>query len=70
MSMLRTLARRDQIGDVVHVHSAPTESDVMFARELAELADAHDGLPVVGARHAHRGPPRPGQAGRRGAGLA
>jgi ferredoxin-NADP reductase len=43
MSMLRTLARRDQIGDVVHVHSAPTESDVMFAAELAQLADAHDG---------------------------
>jgi ferredoxin-NADP reductase len=43
MSMLRTLARRDQVGDVVHVHSAPTESDVMFARELARLHDSHDG---------------------------
>lgn len=43
MSMLRTLARRNQIGDVVHVHSAPTESDVMFANELARLADSHDG---------------------------
>ena len=43
MSMLRTLARRNQIGDVVHVHSAPTESDVVFARELARLHDAHDG---------------------------
>lgn len=43
MSMLRTLARRDQITDIVHLHSAPTESDVMFAAELAELADAHDG---------------------------
>jgi len=43
MSMLRTLARRDQIGDVVHVHSAPAESDVMFASELARLHDAHDG---------------------------
>lgn len=43
MSMLRTLARRDQIGDVVHLHSAPTESDVMFSRELAALHDAHDG---------------------------
>ncbi len=31
MSMLRTLARREQITDVVHLHSAPTESDVMFA---------------------------------------
>ncbi|WP_083906246.1 ferredoxin reductase [Mycobacterium sp. JS623] len=43
MSMLRTLSRRDQITDVVHLHSAPTESDVMFASELAELARSHDG---------------------------
>ncbi len=43
MSMLRTLARRDQVGDVVHVHSAPTESDVMFGRELAHLSESHDG---------------------------
>src|SRR6476660_1444808 len=43
MSMLRTLARRDQVTDVVHLHSAPTESDVMFAAELAELERAHDG---------------------------
>src|SRR5882672_9213920 len=46
MSMLRTLAKREQIGDIVHVHSAPTESDVMFGAELAELADAHDGYRV------------------------
>lgn len=43
MSMLRTLVRRDQITDVVHLHSAPTEPDVMFAGELAELARARDG---------------------------
>lgn len=46
MSMLRTLVRRDQIGGpghIVHVHSAPTQDDVMFAAELAELAHAHDG---------------------------
>jgi ferredoxin-NADP reductase len=43
MSMLRTLGRRGQIGDIVHVHSAPTESDVMFGAELAQLASAHDG---------------------------
>lgn len=43
MSMLRTLERHGQIGDVVHVHSAPTESDVIFAEELAGLARAHDG---------------------------
>jgi ferredoxin-NADP reductase len=43
MSMLRTLERHEQIGDVVHVHSAPTASDVMFGAELAHLAEAHDG---------------------------
>lgn len=43
MSMLRTLDRRGQIGDIVHIHSAPTESDVMFAAELAELARGHEG---------------------------
>jgi ferredoxin-NADP reductase len=43
MSMLRTLARRDQVGDVVHVHSAPTESDVMFGGELARLHESHAG---------------------------
>ncbi|HEY7052952.1 MAG TPA: ferredoxin reductase [Mycobacterium sp.] len=43
MSMLRTLARRRQISDIVHIHCAPTESDVMFAAELAELAREHPG---------------------------
>jgi ferredoxin-NADP reductase len=43
MSMLRTLTRRDQVGDIVHLHSAPTESDVIFANELAELAQTHAG---------------------------
>ncbi len=38
MSMLRTLLRRNQIGDITHVHSAPTEADVMFGAELAALA--------------------------------
>jgi ferredoxin-NADP reductase len=43
MSMLRTLVRRDQIADIVHLHSAPTESDVMFAAELAKLQRDHEG---------------------------
>src|ERR1700692_3764548 len=43
MSMLRTLVRRDQITDVLHVHSAPTESDVMFGGELEQLARDHAG---------------------------
>ncbi len=38
MSMLRTLGRRNQIADITHLHSAPTESDVMFGAELAALA--------------------------------
>ncbi len=43
MSMLRTLVRRNQIADITHLHSAPTESGVMFAAELAALADSHPG---------------------------
>jgi ferredoxin-NADP reductase len=46
MSMLRTLVRREQIGGaghIVHVHSAPSASEVMFADELARLADEHEG---------------------------
>jgi stearoyl-CoA 9-desaturase NADPH oxidoreductase len=46
MSMLRTLERREQLGGpghIVHIHSAPTQSDVMFAAELADLARAHRG---------------------------
>lgn len=43
MSMLRTLARRDQITDIVHLHSAPTESDLLFATELAQLQRAQSG---------------------------
>jgi stearoyl-CoA 9-desaturase NADPH oxidoreductase len=43
MSMLRTLTRREQVTDIVHLHSAPTESDVMFAAELAELGRSHQG---------------------------
>jgi ferredoxin-NADP reductase len=43
MSMLRTLARRDQVTDIVHLHSAPTESDLLFAAELAELQRSHPG---------------------------
>ena len=43
MSMLRTLVRRDQITDVIHLHSAPTADDVMFGAELDELARDHAG---------------------------
>ena len=43
MSMLRTLARRDQVTDIVHLHSAPTESDALFAAELAAFTEDHPG---------------------------
>ena len=43
MSMLRTLVRRQQITDVIHLHSAPTEADVMFSAELDQLAREHAG---------------------------
>ena len=43
MSMLRTLVRRDQITDVIHLHSAPTAADVMFGGELDQLARDHAG---------------------------
>lgn len=43
MSMLRTLSRRAQVGDVAHVHSSPTAADVLFAEELSQLADRHPG---------------------------
>jgi stearoyl-CoA 9-desaturase NADPH oxidoreductase len=43
MSMLRTLVRRDQITDVIHLHSAPTAADVMFGAELEQLARDHAG---------------------------
>ena len=56
MSMLRTLSRRDQITDIVHLHSAPTESDVMFAAELAELATQRTAATGCGcARRATQG---------------
>lgn len=43
MSMLRTLLRRNQIADITHLHSAPTEADVMFGAELAALAGDQPG---------------------------
>ena len=43
MSMLRTLVRREQVTDIVHLHSTPTESDLMFATELAELQESRQG---------------------------
>jgi len=47
MSMLRDLAARDAIHDVVFVHHARSGVDVIFAEELAELASRHVGLQLV-----------------------
>ncbi|MBS9534847.1 ferredoxin reductase [Mycobacterium sp. M1] len=47
MSMLRTLARRGGITDVIHVHSAPTADDALFADELAALHRDHPGYRLV-----------------------
>lgn len=41
MSMLRTMNRRGTLPDVVHVHSARSAADVMFASELTQLARQH-----------------------------
>lgn len=37
ISMLRTMVARDDVPDVVHVHSAPTVDDVMFGAELRDI---------------------------------
>ena len=49
MSMLRTMLRRNQIGEsnVVHLHSAPTHDDALFAAELAELERTHPGYRLI-----------------------
>ncbi|PTL59091.1 ferredoxin reductase [Paraconexibacter algicola] len=47
MSMLRDLAARQRLRDVVHVHLAPSANDVIFGAELRRLHAQHDGLTVV-----------------------
>jgi len=44
MSMLRSLAARDEVHDVVHIHSARTEDEVIFGARLRALDERHDGL--------------------------
>jgi stearoyl-CoA 9-desaturase NADPH oxidoreductase len=44
MSMLRALDRRGALRDVVHVHSARTAGDVIFADRLRDLDARHAGL--------------------------
>jgi len=44
MSMVRDLHRRDAVGDVVHIHSARTADDVIFAERLQKIDEMHDGF--------------------------
>ena len=44
MSMLRCLHRRDDLSDVVVLHSARTEDDVIFGDQLRALERRHGGL--------------------------
>jgi ferredoxin-NADP reductase len=46
MSMLRHLARCDEMNDAVILHSARTEDDVIFGDQLRKLDARHDGLKV------------------------
>ena len=43
MSMLRSIARRGAMTDVVHLHSARTEDEAIFGDQLRELDERHDG---------------------------
>ncbi|MBI5106795.1 MAG: ferredoxin reductase [Solirubrobacterales bacterium] len=44
MSMLRALDHDDRVEDVVHLHSARTEDDVIFAKRLQDLGDRRPGF--------------------------
>src|SRR5437764_6416124 len=46
MSMLRSLDRRDEMNDVVLIHSARHEDDVIFGEQLRELAKKHEGFRI------------------------
>lgn len=43
MAMLRSLSRHGEFPDVLHIHSARTKSEAIFAADLAALAERHDG---------------------------
>ena len=44
MSMLRELVRREEVTDVVHLHSDRTPDDVIFGEQLREIDRNEDGL--------------------------
>lgn len=47
MAMLRTLARRDTMPDVVHVHAAPSRDQFIFGDELRQMAADHPTFRLV-----------------------
>jgi ferredoxin-NADP reductase len=53
MSMLRCLEGRRALDDVVHLHSARTPEDVIFATRLRAIAQRHPGM-VLHERHTDR----------------
>jgi ferredoxin-NADP reductase len=44
MSMLRSLGNSDELNDVVLLHSARTEDEIIFGEQLRELEEKHDGF--------------------------
>jgi ferredoxin len=44
MSMLRSLSHQDEVHDVVLLHSARTEDEIIFGDQLRELEGKHDGF--------------------------
>ncbi len=44
MSMLRELARAEELTDAVHLHSAHDEADVIFGKELRHLDECFEGF--------------------------
>ena len=59
MSMLRALARRDALADVVLLHSARTPDDVIFGARAARDGLAPPGLSAARAGHGRDGPHGP-----------
>jgi stearoyl-CoA 9-desaturase NADPH oxidoreductase len=47
MAMLRSLSRSGDFPDVLHIHSARTPSEAIFAADLAALAERHEGYRVT-----------------------
>jgi ferredoxin-NADP reductase len=54
-AILRDLARRGRLGDVVWLHAAKTAEDLLFAPKVRAIATAHSGLRVLLHVDAHDG---------------